>query len=94
MHLTPNLGAQSSSLPWASHTQYLTFSNFLAAVTREKTTPQDDQSLGGEPADFGQDIQGGTILLTLQLYCRVNLIPPSQSLATSDPPAPCLPQLG
>ena len=86
-HITPNLGAQSSSLPPASHTQHSTFSNFLVAVTGETTT-QDGQSSGGDPVDFGQDIQGGTIPPTPRLYSRANLIPPSQSLATSDPTAP------
>ena len=86
-HLTPTLGAQSLPPP-ASQTQPLTFSSFLVEVTREKTTPQDDQSSCGKPADFGQDIHGGTILPTPQLYRRADLIPPSQSLATSNPPAP------
>jgi len=47
-HLTPNLGTQSSSPPPASHTQYSTFSEFLAAVTGQETTPQDDQHPSGQ----------------------------------------------
>src|SRR5882724_1946994 len=55
-HLTQNLGIQYSSRPPASHTQQSTFSEFLTAVTRQKTTPQDDQHAAGQQVDCGKDI--------------------------------------
>src|SRR5882724_11245860 len=55
-HLTPNLGTQYSSLPPASHTQQSTFSEFLTAVTGQKTMPQDDQHATGQQVDCGEDI--------------------------------------
>jgi len=55
-HLTPNLGIQYSLPPPASHTQQSTFSEFLTAVTGQKTTPQDDQHAAGQRVDCGEDI--------------------------------------